>query len=114
LGQNPGIGSSNYSGSFQLSKPGLEQMPIIFSITESKRKISTLGVYPNPFRHQIQIPESVLGSRYQIFNLQGKPIKSGMVEKSVLEVADLRPGLYQLEFSSPKSGDRKTVRIVKE
>ena len=73
-----------------------------------------MGVYPNPCHHQIRLPESVLGSTYQMYNLQGKPIKSGMVEKSVLEVADLPTGLYQLEVSSPKNGERKMVRIVKE
>jgi hypothetical protein len=113
-GRGDGLGGPLYTSTFQLSKIGQAPVTINFSITEAKRKKSSLAVHPNPFKHQIRLPESAIGDSYQIYNLQGKSITRGIVQKSILEVANLQPGLYQLEVSSPKNGERKTARIIKE
>jgi hypothetical protein len=113
-GQNSGIGFSYYNGSFQLSKVGQAPIPIVFLVTSFKKPIKSIKVYPNPFSGQIQIPESSLGSNFQIFDLTGKSVLSGTVQLPKLNLSSLQPGLYQLEISSLKSGERKTARIVKE
>ncbi len=114
IGQNSGLGSTFYNSSFQISMLDQSPVTINFSITESKRKKSSLVVHPNPFKHQIQLPESAIGNSYQIYNLQGKSITSGIVQKSILEIANLQSGLYQLEVTSPKNGERRTTRIIKD
>ena len=113
-GQNPGLGSSVYTGSFQLSKIGQPPIPIVFSLTQTDSQKSTLSVHPNPFKNQIQLPESSTGSKYQIFNLQGRTVLSGTLQHSNLDLSKLKSGLYQIQISSTEKGTSKMAKIIKE
>ena len=111
---NDGIGISVYTGSFQLSKNGQPPIPIVFSLTQTVLQKSTLSVHPNPFKNQIQLPESSMGSKYQIFNLQGRNVLNGTLQDSILDLSKLKSGLYQIQIFSTEKGTRKMAKIIKE
>jgi len=111
---NDGIGISVYTGSFQLSKNGQPPIPIVFSLTQTVLQKSTLSVHPNPFKNQIQLPESSMGSKYQIFNLQGRNVLNGTLQDSNLDLSKLKSGLYQIQIFSTEKGTRKMAKIIKE
>jgi hypothetical protein len=64
-----------------------------------KTKLRNIIVFPNPVQNQLNIQTDLNYSEYQIVDLNGKILQSGLI-KSQLEVSMLRPGLYYLIVSS--------------
>jgi hypothetical protein len=77
--------------------------------------ITSLNVFPNPTNDalNIEVENSFIGSTYQLTDITGRPIASGIIteEKSRISLQGLSSGTYLLSI-----GDeiRKTLKVVKE
>jgi arylsulfatase A-like enzyme len=69
--------------------------------------------FPNPFETELLLPESTIGSNYQILNIQSKPIHYGKINHSNLNLSLLQPGFYQMVITF-HNGNRKIMRLIKK
>lgn len=67
-------------------------------------------VYPNPTAQKLNIPESLLGKEFTVFNCIGKEINTGFLE-SVIDVSNYEYGVYQLNILY--DSNVLTIRFVK-
>lgn len=56
-------------------------------------------VYPNPTQGNLHFPNNELGKMYQLFDLQGNLLKSGIIEETV-SFANHPEGIYMLKWSN--------------
>lgn len=72
----------------------------------------TLKTYPNPTQNTLYIESDGDFTQYQIFDLQGRLVKSGALTQMNIEVNDLQNGAYILQLNN----DYQTVntRFLKE
>jgi hypothetical protein len=81
----------------------------------NEEQLNNYRIFPNPTKDElnIQVEASVIGSTYQLTDITGRPIKTGIItdEKSRISLQGLTSGTYLLSI-----GDeiRKTLKVVKE
>ena len=67
-------------------------------ISEENPKIELFS--PNPAINFIQLDQAAGWIRYEIYNLTGELIKSGIPENNVIDVSDLSMGVYLINFEN--------------
>lgn len=74
-------------------------------------KDSEIIVYPNPTEKTIEIhtKNQVLNTNVQIFDINGRLVKSKSLEKNELDLSELSNGIYLLKIS-----ETKTIKIEKQ
>ncbi len=81
----------------------------------NEETFNQVKIFPNPTKDElnIEVDNSVIGSTYQLRDITGRPIKTGIItdEKSRISLQVLSSGTYLLSI-----GDqiRKTLKVVKE
>jgi hypothetical protein len=81
----------------------------------SEEQVSRFRIFPNPTNDElnIQVEASVIGSTYQLSDITGRPITTGIIteKESRISLQGLSSGTYLLSI-----GDqiRKTLKVVKE
>jgi hypothetical protein len=86
----------------------LEDIISIINITESDM---TFECYPNPFHSSFTLEVDGIYT-YEIFNLQGKVLETGVGNSTVELGAKLDEGVYFLKLS--KGDNIKVLKIVKQ
>jgi uncharacterized repeat protein (TIGR01451 family) len=66
--------------------------------------------YPNPIENGRLFVSNAQGLKYKLNNMQGQPVMSGTVDETGLDVSQLNPGMYVLEFGTNEN--RKVEKIV--
>jgi Secretion system C-terminal sorting domain len=81
-----------------------EPCPMNLSLIDNSNLI---GIYPNPVNEQLQVESAESIDSYRIFDCVGKEFQGTKTFTSTIDVSNLVPGLYQIEFSNSKG---KTIR----
>ena len=68
------------------------------NISEGDLKIELF--FPNPAINFIQLDQASGWTKYTIYNLTGKSIKSGIPENNEIDVSDLSKGIYLINFEN--------------
>jgi len=69
--------------------------------------------FPNPFSDMLYFYTEHIGSEYNIYTIDGKHIKNGTIDNSVLDLSELQSGIYILNIN--KENEKETVyKIVKK
>lgn len=69
-------------------------------------------IFPNPVNDIINIVHSYENVNYKLFSFDGKLIKSGVLETSELNVGELSPGIYMVQFTT--DGKSEVKKIIKK
>lgn len=103
----PGTG---YYRLHQLDLDGKEAYSAVVSVATP----GEVRVYPNPVQTELRIEVAVTGAHYRVTNSVGSVLLAGELPASttVLDVARLPAGLYQVEITTPTGHD--TRKIVKQ
>lgn len=67
-----------------------------------------LSVYPNPVRSKMKVKSTTPFMKYSIYDLSGQKLRAGKISNNVINVNNLKSGLYLLKL------DNQIVRFVKE
>ena len=70
---------------------------------------NSFEVYPNPTNNFINVPSSLINKNYIIYDVLGKIVNRGSINKTTLDFIELATGIYYLKIPS-----FKTVKIIKE
>lgn len=77
-----------------------------------------INVWPNPASEELNIQLREGSYQYRIFDGTGKLMSEGMLRKSQeverINLSELSPGIYILEFRNPTNSERISHRFVKE
>lgn len=68
---------------------------------------TTIGVYPNPATEKLFVSGVENDSNYQIYSMDGRMVKSGIVGHSIIELNDLEANIYFISI------DGKTIKFIK-
>jgi hypothetical protein len=71
-------------------------MTTTMSVTDNT--IDTFGVYPNPARDMLYVPNELSNSSVEIFNIQGQLVHSDTKLSSTINVSHLSRGMYIMKF----------------
>jgi hypothetical protein len=91
---------------------------VIWNSTESINSTAPLEnvlLYPNPASTELTT-EHAENCELVLYNIVGKEVKRGFCQnnKEVLDISALLPGTYLAAFTNQSSGERKTIRLVKD
>lgn len=90
-----------------------KKVPLIGTAIEKPvQETGAAFIYPNPSEDFIYIHLSFPASRMEVFDAQGKIIKSFTGSATKLDIADLQPGFYFLRITNEKSKPQ-TLRFIK-
>ncbi|MEM7373021.1 MAG: T9SS type A sorting domain-containing protein [Bacteroidota bacterium] len=70
-------------------------------------------IHPNPFESYVFVPDTYLGSKLTIFDVQGKLVKQMEIRQQKVDLSDLGAGMYMLQGRTI-DGDFFTEKIVKQ
>jgi pimeloyl-ACP methyl ester carboxylesterase len=76
----------------------LKQQGLTTSINSPLPNELNIKVYPNPTNDKFYVSGEVNNVRYNIFDLSGKIISSGLLTNSEISILHLKPGYYTLEL----------------
>ena len=82
------------------------------SLAVVENNATTFSVYPNPFSEVISIGGIEDLANYKIFSIDGKLIKTGVLENKQIHLDELANGLYLLQITS--KGEIMTKKIIKK
>ena len=68
-----------------------------------------IEVYPNPAKSYINVPYTLLGETFQILDVTGKKIKSGVLKNNKINVSGFNNGIYLLKIEGYSA-----VKFIKE
>lgn len=102
--------STGYYRLHQLDLDGKEAYSEVVSVAAP----GEVRVYPNPVQTELRVEVSVAGAHYRVINSTGSVLLVGELPTSttVLDVAMLPAGLYQVEITTPTGHDMR--KIVKQ
>ena len=86
--------------------------PLVTDVEDLNTLSATLAVYPNPNNGEfnIKVPNELIGKRYEIVDLSGKRLKSGIFSRSTEDIQiDAEKGVYILRV--PENGGHKKVVV---
>jgi len=70
---------------------------------------NSLNIYPNPASDFINLPSSLIGESYIIYDVLGKQVNEGVINSTVLQLSNISNGVYYLKVPS-----YKTVKFIKK
>lgn len=89
---------------------GDETVDIVMTATGiSGQNVLKVKVYPNPAIGSVTVEGAMLNSKYSIYDINQRMVKSGNLKSQVLEL-DLTPGIYFLHLES--DGKKSITRLV--
>jgi len=95
----PDIGLYEYQGIISVSD---------FQISNSFR------IYPNPTINVIHILGGFNNRTYQIISSTGVIIKKGKVKENIIDVSDLKMGIYYLKITEKESQMERAIKLIKK
>jgi hypothetical protein len=86
------------------------QQPLAVAVND----VAKFSVFPNPFSDVVNIigVNETQTVNYQLFTIDGKLIKNGMLDHAQVNLNDLSKGMYLLQLSS--EGKTETKKIIKK
>ena len=88
----------------------IEASVIAAGISDHDGATSTLGVWPNPTKGILNIPEALLRERWSIMDNMGSPVATDLrADQGKLDLNWLAQGIYLLH-----SGNGRAIRFIKE
>jgi len=69
-------------------------------------------IYPNAADTYVNVPEKFHRAQFQLFDLQGKKVKTGIIKDGSLSVKELRQGTYHLVMSN--GNDSAIYKLMKQ
>lgn len=74
---------------------------------------STVNVYPNPFKEQINLENNTDVTQYAVWNTLGQLVKNGAVVGTAIQLQDLPTGTYILELKDDNGVNLQSKKIIK-
>jgi hypothetical protein len=69
-------------------------------------------IFPNPVADILNVVHQYDNVDYKLFSIEGKLIKSGLLEQSEVYVNGLQPGIYLLQFTA--NGKTEVKKFIKK
>jgi hypothetical protein len=67
-----------------------------------------LKVYPNPTSGILYVADSLKNTKFEVFNIAGERVKSGNINDNIINLADLKTGIYLIIINNSK------YRVIKK
>lgn len=83
-------------------------MTTTMSVTDNT--IDTKGIYPNPARDMVYVPDELYNSSVEIFNINGQLVYSDNKLGSTINVSHLSQGMYIMKFE--RNNKQFTQKVV--
>jgi hypothetical protein len=77
-----------------------------------KQEVSSFQIYPNPIENEVSIQTKLTLHRYEIYNLQGMKMQSGLLQNNKIDLSNIMNGTYILAIEA-QNGERYNHKIVK-
>lgn len=78
-----------------------------------KQEVAQFQIYPNPVEDELSIQTQVKLRSYEMYNLQGKKVQSGVLQKNKVDLKNRESGVYFL-VAEAQNGERYNFKIVKK
>ncbi|MBN1116144.1 MAG: prolyl oligopeptidase family serine peptidase [Bacteroidales bacterium] len=77
---------------------------------------SSIKLYPNPTNENISIAgmQKIANSDYEIFDIYGKSIINGKINRNIIDVSILNKGLYFIKLNSKEVNDIEVACFIKK
>lgn len=59
-----------------------------------QEEVLSISIYPNPVQDKLYVDGAEVGSHFMIHSIDGRMVKSGIVENSIIETNDLQSNIY--------------------
>jgi choice-of-anchor B domain-containing protein len=103
---------SDIDPNVNITEAGVDYFNISNSnVLENPEVIATnVKIYPNPFKDDLILENAQIGSNYNLFNLQGQLLNSGVVtaSKQQIQVVDFPKGIYFFQIGNT------TFKVMKD
>ena len=80
----------------------------MLTLSNSYTEVEAISVYPNPVTNTLTINGLNRKMEYSICNLSGQKIRSGLISNNVIDVSNLKAGLYLLRLKN------QSIQFIKE
>lgn len=98
----------NFISTFTTSRDiKLQKNPLV---SEAENELNTIKIFPNPAQSQLNIKNMPANTKYYIYSVDGKLLRSG--EESTINIEFLRPGMYNLYLETPNG--TQTTNFIKQ
>ncbi len=88
---------------------------LLVSVKEYNPNVSSLVVYPNPTRDQLQVDGAETGEFYRIVSITGQIVLEGtLIDNKTIDVGVLKAGTYFLQLESQQAAVHRANVFIKE
>src|SRR5699024_7160665 len=82
-------------------------------MSTEEENLTNFSLYPNPTEGMVYIQSKMDFEEFNIFDLQGRIIKSGKITNNSVDLEDLSSGIYFLHLQT-NEGEKKQIRVMKK
>ncbi|MGV6829152.1 MAG: VPS10 domain-containing protein, partial [Flavobacteriales bacterium] len=95
---------------------GFQKSNVPITLSTNSSVYSSIKIVPNPTSNKIKITGNFINSQIIIFDITGKPVKKfpNIKPESVLQISNLKTGMYFLKFQNKKEKLNKFYKIIKQ
>lgn len=80
----------------------------------NENDFNKIAIYPNPTTGKIYLPYQLLNEKYQVLSTLGAVVKRGIIETKIIDLSELKSGIYILKITGNKAGKIKVAKLIKE
>jgi len=110
-----GAGTNTTDPEIVISPTNNSSLKAVFATLdfENISDTDTKMFFPNPFNHILYFYPKHIGVKYDIYTIDGKHIKNGIIDNPILDLSELQSGMYILNIN--KENEKEAVyKIVKK